>query len=206
MQKQGQNKRSKLGFPLLFLSSCLQVLPMQNYDPTTTATFLCRDQHFTAASSPSSSPLKLSSHPSQKRTTDSGSNFLSLCKEDQNICLFCFFLSNYFHIIHQKTPTKKNNDDFFMQRRSKHLLLLLLFPPPPPPLTLSSHPSQNNTNKCSNSNFGFQKIQNLPFSSFSLQQSSHSQKSTNNNGNGNFFMQKRSKLIFSLHYLHILHT
>ncbi len=123
MQKQERNKRSKLGFPLLFLSNCLQILPVQNHDPTTTATFLCRDQHFTAASSTSSSPLKLSSHPSQKRTTNSGSNFLSLCKEDQNICLF-FFLSNYFHNIHQKTPTKKNN--FFMQRKSKHLLLLLL--------------------------------------------------------------------------------
>ncbi len=118
----------------------------------------------------------------------------SLCKEDQNICFFffSFFLSNYFLIIHQKTPTKNNNNNFFMKRRSKHLLLLLLLPRPRPPLTLSSHPSQKITNKSSNSNFGFQKIQNLSFSSFSLQLSSHpSQLNTNNgNGNGNFFMHQ----------------
>jgi hypothetical protein len=48
-------------------------------------------------------------------------------KEDLKFCLFFFLLSNYFHIIHQKTPTK--NNFFFMQRRSKHLLLLLLLLP-----------------------------------------------------------------------------
>jgi hypothetical protein len=191
MQKQEQNKRSKLGFPLLFLSNCLQVLPMQNHDPTTIATFLCRDQHFTAASSPSSSPLKLSSHPSQKRTTNGGSNFLSLlyAKKIRTFASSSSSSQTISTLFTKKTPTKKNN--FFMQRRSKHLLLLLLLPPPPP-LTLSSHPSQNNTNKCRNSNFGFQKIQNLSFSSFSLQLSSHpSQLNTNNgNGNGNFFMHQ----------------
>jgi hypothetical protein len=121
-------------------------------------------------------PLKLFPHYSPKNTNQE--QLLLYAKKIKTFASSSASSSQtIFHIIHQKTPTKNNNNNFFMQRRSKHLLLLLLLLPPPP-LTLSSHPSQNNTNKSSNSNFGFRKIQNLSFSSFSPRLSSHPNKKT----------------------------